>query len=57
MPSDKEKLNCKSKKRFATDAEARSALAHLKSKPGKHPSRVYKCPVCFGYHLTSKPKL
>jgi hypothetical protein len=54
--SDAEKLNCKRKVRYASDFAAKTALKKTRSFSGKVPSRVYKCPVCLGFHLTSKPR-
>lgn len=58
MASDKEKTNCKRKVRYKNDASAVEALKriNLHKKTGM-PSRVYKCSVCAGWHLSSKPKL
>ena len=58
MASEAEKLNCKRKRRFNNDVEAQAALKRINpGKASRGPSRVYKCQVCGGYHLSSKPKL
>jgi hypothetical protein len=57
MASDREKDICKSKRRFPNDAAAQDALKKINPKHRlKRPYRVYKCPVCSGYHLTSQPR-
>jgi len=57
MFSSNEKIACKRKTRFTSDAAAQAALKKIKSGWfSKKPSRVYKCPVCSGWHLTSRPK-
>jgi len=54
MASDYEKAKCKSKKRFANDVLAQAALKKINpNKAANKPSRVYKCTVCAGFHLTS----
>lgn len=55
MPYKKEIAICKQKVRFANSAAAGAALDRINPgrKSGK-PLRVYKCPVCSGYHLTSQ---
>jgi hypothetical protein len=57
MTSLNEKAACKKKKRFSNEAAAKDALKKINParKLGK-PYRIYKCPVCFGYHLTSSNK-
>lgn len=57
MTSDTEKANCKRKVRYKNDVSAVEALKriNLHKKLGK-PYRVYKCNVCSGFHLSSKPK-
>lgn len=46
------------KRRFKTDVDAKIAMAKIqwKDKPSrlKMEQRVYLCPSCKGYHLTSK---
>jgi hypothetical protein len=57
MLSDKERLSCKKKTRYANDAAAQSALKRINPAGKlKKPRRVYKCPICSGWHLTSQPK-
>ncbi|MDB5163786.1 MAG: hypothetical protein JWS12_404 [Candidatus Saccharibacteria bacterium] len=54
MISDNERRACKRKVRYATDAAAQMAIKKINpTRALKKPSRVYKCPVCSGYHLTS----
>ncbi len=45
---------CLSKDRYALQASAVSAMARLEAKTGMV-LRLYQCPYCGGYHLTSKP--
>lgn len=55
MASETEKASCKRKVRYANDAAAQAALKRINpSHALKKPTRVYKCPVCSGYHLTSQ---
>jgi hypothetical protein len=57
MSTDSEKANCKRKTRYPTEHDAKRSIARLRDKRGINKSfRIYKCPVCFGYHLTSSPK-
>jgi hypothetical protein len=57
MPSSNEIASCKKKIRFSSDAAAQAARKKINpAKRLKRPYRVYKCPVCFGWHLTSQPK-
>ena len=57
MPSDIEIKKCKQKTRFTTEADAKRALNKIHAGwMSKKPLRVYKCPVCSGWHLTSKPR-
>lgn len=57
MASDNEKKKCKSKTRYASDFEAQQSIARIRLKHGAGKSlRSYKCPVCFGYHVTSSPR-
>ena len=57
MPSDAEKAKCKRKVRFDSELAAKSALKKINpGGRGKLPSRMYKCPVCFKWHLSSQPK-
>lgn len=44
---------CESKNRYATEAEAREAIAECAAH-GRHGLRCYRCPYCNGWHLTSK---
>jgi hypothetical protein len=57
MATENEKASCKKKVRFANQAAAQAAIKKINpiKRLGK-PSRVYKCPVCSGYHLTSSSK-
>ena len=44
---------CDGKKRYETRIEAiHYGLNHTKTKGGA--VRVYKCPICHGYHLTTR---
>jgi hypothetical protein len=45
---------CEQKRRYRSrlDAEIASASVHAKGKDG----RVYRCPVCHGWHLTGQAK-
>ncbi|MCA9343589.1 hypothetical protein KC947_01395 [Candidatus Saccharibacteria bacterium] len=52
-----EKKNCKNKTRYSNDASAQEALKRInQNKTLGKPRRVYKCPVCNGWHLSSKAK-
>lgn len=43
------------KHRYRDENDAREALARAKHKPrDRYPQRVYQCPFCGGWHLTSK---
>jgi hypothetical protein len=54
MANINESAACKKKVRFKNDAAAQAALKKINpTKALKKPSRVYKCPVCAGWHLTS----
>jgi hypothetical protein len=46
------------KAKFRTKADAVKRVKEITSLGGEHrkPKRVYKCPICRAYHLTSKPK-
>lgn len=49
------------KKRFVTEAYARAQLvgaimAANRGNANRHERRAYKCPICHGWHLTSKPE-
>jgi uncharacterized protein YlaI len=46
------------KARFETKSDAISRVKEIKTTRGDHrkPNRVYFCPDCKGYHLTSKAK-
>ena len=55
MAYNGEVLACQRKVRFGSDAAAQAALKKInpaKASAAK-PNRVYKCPVCSGFHLTS----
>ncbi len=55
MTSSNEVTACKRKTRFSNDAAAQAALKKINPvRALAKPSRVYKCPVCSGWHLTSK---
>lgn len=55
MSGDKTRIGmCLSKDRYASQASAGSAMARREAKSGKV-LRLYQCPYCGGYHLTSKP--
>jgi hypothetical protein len=46
---------CKGKVRFSSDAAAQAALKKINpTRANNKPRRVYKCPRCGGWHLTSK---
>jgi hypothetical protein len=52
--NDRQTENCKRKVRYASEAEARAAVAQqLRLNPGGPRLRVYECPVCGGWHMTS----
>lgn len=39
---------------YATRFAAVGALAHLRSRRGRHESSVYRCRTCGAWHLTSR---
>jgi hypothetical protein len=45
------------KRRFTSDREARNRMHDIQERAteARVPIRAYKCPTCFGWHLTSKP--
>lgn len=46
--------NCKRKVRYSSESEARAAVTQqLRINPGTPKLRVYQCPVCEGWHMTS----
>ena len=51
---NKEKM-CLNKRLYITKEEAQKAFKRY-TKKYKKPLRIYKCPICKGYHLTSKIK-
>jgi hypothetical protein len=57
MASEYEKAACKKKVRYGNPVAAENALKLINPRhASKKPTRFYKCPVCAGWHLTSKPK-
>jgi hypothetical protein len=44
------------KQRYVTRKEAKRALGHWKRRPESSVRRVYRCPYCDTYHLTSQHK-
>lgn len=55
MANMNEKSACQRKKRFNSDAAAQAALKKINPlRALAKPSRVYRCPVCGGWHLTSQ---
>jgi hypothetical protein len=57
MYTDKEKTSCKRKTRYSTENDAKRSIDLLRDKRGVHKTlRIYKCPICFSYHLTSSSK-
>ena len=55
MATASEKAKCKQKKRYGSDHEAQQAAKLIYAKLSKS-LRVYHCPVCSGYHLTSSAR-
>ena len=52
---DKTRISmCLSKDRYASQGRAEAAIPRREAKTGKV-LRLYQCPYCGGYHLTSKP--
>lgn len=49
---DRVARSCGHKKRFAS---RKQVLAQVKNSAAAHPLFFYKCPVCRGFHLTSRP--
>lgn len=57
MASDVEKLKCKQKTRYKSQNEAKQSIERLQAKRRTNKSlRVYRCPVCLSFHITSSPK-
>lgn len=55
MASPNEKAACKRKVRYGSDAAAQAAIKKINPvRALAKPSRVYRCPVCAGWHLTSQ---
>lgn len=55
MISPNEKKACKRKVRYSSDAAAQAALKKINPRHAlKKPTRVYRCPICSGWHLTSQ---
>jgi len=55
MASMNETQACKRKVRYSNDSTAQEALKRINPTHALNkPTRVYKCPVCSGYHLTSQ---
>ena len=50
---DKTDKMCLMKRLYLTFADAEQALKR-RQKKAKIKLRIYKCPICKGYHLTSK---
>lgn len=46
---------CASKNRYAAKGEAEAALLAC-AEHGRHGLRIYRCPYCKGWHLTSHPQ-
>lgn len=46
--------SCESKNRYATQGEARQAIAACEAH-GRRGLSTYRCPYCDGWHLTSHP--
>lgn len=48
--------DCRSKRRFASEGDAQQAIARARrrSAGGRVPLRIYWCPHCSGFHLTSQ---
>lgn len=47
---------CKRKNRYASEYEARR-IARLRTATSGTPLRVYECPYCHGYHMTSRAEV
>jgi hypothetical protein len=47
---------CRGKWRYRDEADARSMLASIRRRRGDGPLRPYECPLCLGWHLSSKPE-
>ena len=57
MVSDIEKSKCKRKSRYKSENEAKQSIKRVQAKHGASRSlRVYRCPVCFSFHITSSPR-
>lgn len=42
------------KVRYRTQLDARIALVFMKGKDKRKERRAYRCPFCYGWHLTSR---
>lgn len=57
MVSEIEKAKCKKKTRYKNENEAKKSIERVQAKHGKSKKlRVYRCPVCLSFHITSSPK-
>jgi len=45
---------CRNKKRFAREGDAINFVIQCRRRGMFIEGRVYKCPVCVGYHVTSR---
>jgi len=50
---DIRRSECERKKRYASEAEARATADHQARASGKE-LKVYECPWCRGWHLSSR---
>ena len=59
MTKPRKGMTCSTgKRRYRDRTEARNALRNILRtvRPGKLPTRLYSCPHCLGYHLTTQDR-
>lgn len=54
MISEKEKEICAKKIRYSDELTARAAASYWCVQKDRKKSYIYECPVCKGYHVTTK---
>lgn len=46
---------CRTKRRYRKEGDAIAAVVAKKMRGSMHRGRVFHCPVCSGYHITTVP--